>query len=164
MTDPTSTTARPDLAPTRDVVRALNTCIEVCTDGERGYAAAAADVRDPDLRELFLAKSKQRAEFVMALQAAIAKLGSFSENQGTLAGAVHRGWLNVRLAVEGKKEKIVVEEWVQGEDAALTAYAKAFESLPLDTLPGDVKELIRVQLHGLGEGLEEARSYYKKLH
>lgn len=162
MTD--STTTRPDLAPTRDVVRALNTCIEVCTDGERGYAAAAADVRDPDLRELFLAKSKQRAEFVMALQAAIAKLGAYSENQGSLAGAVHRGWLNLRLTVEGRKEKVVVEEWVQGEDAALEAYAKAFAALPPDTLPEDVKELIRVQLHALGEGIEQARAYYKKLH
>ena len=53
---------------------------------------------------------------------------------------------------------------VDSDVAALEAYAKAFAALPPDTLPDDVKELIRVQLHALGEGIEEARAYYKKLH
>ncbi len=149
---------RPDLAPTRDVVRALNSCIEACTDGERGYAAAAADVRAPELRELFLAKAKQRSDFVVALQKAIAKLGSYSENQGSVAGALHRGWLNARIAVEGRSDAIVLEEWVRGEENALLAYERAFREVPLPTLPDDVQALLREQLNAIRESLTTARA------
>lgn len=87
---------------TRAIARILNTCIEACTNGEKGYAVAAADVRDPVLKALFHDYSEQRAEFVRGLQIAVQELGAFPENRGTAGGTAHRGFMAVRRAVEGR--------------------------------------------------------------
>ena len=38
---------------TSNTFKTLDKCIEACTDGEKGYAIAAAGVRDPMLKALF---------------------------------------------------------------------------------------------------------------
>lgn len=119
--------------------RLLNTCIETCTDGEKGYASAAADVRDAALKAIFHAYSMQRADFVLALQAAIEKLGAIPVSEGTLRGAAHRGFMGVRMAIEGRPDSAIIGECERGERAALSAYDHACERTPLDQIPKDIR-------------------------
>ena len=100
-------------AEAQNIVFVLNKCIETSMDGEKGYAAAAADVRDPSLKSLLQQKSKERADFVRDLQSAIQKLGAFAENEGTARGTAHRGWMDVRLALGGRNDRVIVEEWAR---------------------------------------------------
>jgi uncharacterized protein (TIGR02284 family) len=158
-----STTATHDSAP-RDLVYLLNKCIEICTDGEKGYAAAAADVRDPALKSLFQQKSLERADFVQTLQAAITKLGAFAENEGTAKGTAHRGWMDVRLALEGRKDRVIVEEWARGEEGALNAYDKALSRAPLGALPPEIRSMIEAQYATIHAGVEEARQRLTTVH
>ncbi len=51
------------------VIVALNSCVEACIDGEKGYALAAANVRDPMLKVLLRRYAAQRAEFIADAQA-----------------------------------------------------------------------------------------------
>ena len=139
------------------VVFVLNTCIEVCMDREKGYAAAAADVRQPSLKAILHQKSKERAGFVLALQSAIQKLGAFAENEGTARGTAHRGWMDVRLALGGRNDRVIVEEWARGEQAALKAYEAAIVREPLGTLPKDVRALVQEQYAAIQAGFDEAR-------
>jgi uncharacterized protein (TIGR02284 family) len=147
-----------------DLVYLLNACIETCTDGEKGYAAAAADVRDPALKSLFQQKSLERADFVQALQAAISRLGAFPENEGTATGTAHRGWMDVRLALEGHKDRVIVEEWGRGEEGALKAYHKALSRTPLGTLPPEIRSMIEAQYVTIHAGVEEARRRLTTVH
>ena len=140
----TTTTTRP--TETKNILQALNACIETCTDGEKGYATAAADVRAPALKALFQEKSRERAVFVLDLQRAIEKLGGFAENQGTAKGTIHRGLLGVRLAMEGRTDDVVIEECLRGERAAADAYRRAFKTVPIDTLPHDIRKIVQTQL------------------
>jgi uncharacterized protein (TIGR02284 family) len=141
----------------RQVAIALNDCIEICTDGEKGYAIAAADVRHPGLKMLFQERSKERAEFVVALQAVLWRLGAYAENQGTAQGAARRGWMDVRLALEGQKDRIIVEEWVRGEQAAVNGFRKVFTRTPLDTFHSDVRRMLAGQYAAMQTGLGLAR-------
>lgn len=139
------------------LVFALNTCVEICTDAEKGYGAAAADVRDPDLKAFFLQRAQERSESVLALQEEIRKLGGFSENQGTALGTAHRGWTGLRLALEGRNDRFIVEEWVRGEEAALAGFNHAFRHAPLSELPLETRGLV-LQLYGsIQASLDEAR-------
>ena len=158
-----STTSTQQTDP-RDIIGALNKCIEICTDGEKGYAAAAADVRAPDLKALFQAKSKERADFVLALQAALQKLGAFSENEGTARGTAHRGWVGARLALEGRKDRVVVEECARGEQMALKAFEKALMRAPLVTLPQDLRTMLQHQYTAIKTGLEVVRQHLTTVH
>jgi uncharacterized protein (TIGR02284 family) len=108
-------------------ITALNRCIEACTDGEKGYGAAAADVRDPRLKSIMRSYEQQRADFVGELQRTIDALGADHENQGTLRGAIHRGFTGARLSLEGRNDEVVLEECVRGEGGALNTYDAALE-------------------------------------
>lgn len=142
--DDIESTTLPATDGMRRAIRALNACIEISTDGEKGYASAAADVRDRVLKALFMQYAKQRAEFVIALQDAIHLLGGSPENEGTLRGALHRGFLDARRALEGKGDRLVLIECERGERAALVAYERAFREV---TLGGGSPSV----LHLLGE-------------
>jgi uncharacterized protein (TIGR02284 family) len=134
-----------EVPATGKVIEMLNRLIQTCTDGEKGYAIAAADVREPNLKGLLFGYAKQRADFVAELQDAIAARGSLPENEGTARGTLHRGWVDVRLAVEGRTDAAVLEECLRGENAAKKSYEAAIASLSLDLLPSDVRRIVALQ-------------------
>jgi uncharacterized protein (TIGR02284 family) len=146
-------------AKPHDVIYVLNKCIEICTDGQKGYEVAAADARDATLKAFLHQKSEERAAFVVALQAAIQKMGAFPESQGTAKGTVHRGWMDVRLALEGHQDRFIVQEWARGEQAALDGYQKALSRAPLDTLPPDIRKMLQSQYAAIRAGVEAARRH-----
>jgi uncharacterized protein (TIGR02284 family) len=127
------------------VVHVLNRCIEMCMDGERGYAAAAADARDPSLKAMLQDLSNQRTSFVMGLQRAAQSLGAFPENQGSAAGLAHRGFMGLRRAVEGPTDRGVLEECARGEREALACYYEAVRDLSREVVPIAILQMIESQ-------------------
>ncbi len=147
------------VATLRDIVFALNQCIETCTDAERGYATASADVRNIELKRLFHDRSRQRTEFAIALQAMIASLGASPENQGTLKGAAHRAWIEVRRALDGKNDNLIVEECLRGEAASLDTYKQALKRAPLEDMPRSARDLVSSQV----KAIESSRDDLERL-
>ncbi|HSO39402.1 MAG TPA: PA2169 family four-helix-bundle protein [Labilithrix sp.] len=148
-TSPTSTNARALLS-------SINRCIEAAADAQKGYAVAAADVRDGALKTLFQLRSDERAAFVVALQRAVSELGGWPENQGTVEGALHRAWMEARLAVEGRLDRTVLLECERGERAGLKVYEAALwlaSSNP--DVPQRVRETIGSQLAAIRDALED---------
>ncbi|MFO0662904.1 MAG: PA2169 family four-helix-bundle protein [Polyangiaceae bacterium] len=143
-------------AESKDIIFALNTCIETNIDGEKGLSAAAADARAPELKDYLLLRAEERAGFVRELQSAIQQLDAFAENQGTARGIVHRGFTDIRLALEGHKDNVVVQEWIRGEKAALTGYERALRHAPLDTLPIQLRAMIQRQHAAIQTALGDA--------
>ena len=139
-----TTTQEHESENTKELVRALNKCIETCTDAEKGYGAAAADVRAPDLKSAFLDYAQQRGAFVLALQRAIQKLGASPENEGTLRGSLHRGWMTARRIVEGRNDHAIVESCVFGEQTTLHAYEAADRAVH-HPVPEEIRVLVREQ-------------------
>jgi uncharacterized protein (TIGR02284 family) len=129
---------------TRPVVKALNRLVEACTDAEKGYANAAANVRDPAMKTLFLRRAQQRMDFVVELQRTISTLGAGPENEGTIRGTLHRGVTEARLALEGRSDRIVIEECLRGEKNAQGVYEKALGAV------GDDAHLRSLVTHQLG--------------
>ena len=111
-------------------IEVLGELLEVCRDGEQGFQTAAEGVRDPQLQILFQTYSRQRQEFAVELQAEISRLGGDPERRGSVAGMLHRGWMNIRSAVAGG-DNAILGEAERGEDSARSAYEKAVaEGLP----------------------------------
>jgi uncharacterized protein (TIGR02284 family) len=124
---------------------ALNRLIETCKDGEKGYAIASADVRDPRARVLFERWSHERAQFAAALEEAVARLGGNAERNGSLGGALRRGWHDVRTALEGIDDRGVCDGCEQAEERAIRNYEEALRA----GLPSDLVILIRAQLDAI---------------
>jgi len=123
-------------------IGALKDIIEVCRDGEQGYAVAARDVQDSWLVQLFWSYSNQRARFAVALEYELQKLGAQADSKQTMAGWIHRKWLEVRTSLDHGAAIGVLLECERGENAARAKYEKAL-SIPL---PQRVQEVLLDQL------------------
>jgi len=121
----------------------INDIIETLKDGQQGFRAAAEDVQSSDLKTLFSRYSLQRSQFAGELQTIVQSQGeSEPETKGSIAGAVHRGWIDLKAALTNKDEHAILAECERGEDFAVSAYEKAIND---ESLPADVRETLRAQ-------------------
>jgi uncharacterized protein (TIGR02284 family) len=118
-------------------LKTLNDLIEVLKDGEQGFTTAATDVKVADLSLVFTRYAVQRAEFAAELQARVLALGADVETSGSIAGSIHRGWINLKSALSSNDPHAVLAEAERGEDTAVAAYRKALDQ-DLDSSTRDV--------------------------
>jgi uncharacterized protein (TIGR02284 family) len=126
-----------DNEKTLDVLREL---IEVCKDGETGYAHAAGIVTDSNLKSYFQTQSLERARFVQDLRHTAKALGEKPEIAGSTAGALHRLWFETKADL-GLGDQAILNSVEQGEDRAKHAYEKALQ----DEFAPDVRTLLQQQ-------------------
>lgn len=124
-----------------DVISTLNGLIETNKDGQQGFQDSADGVERSDLKSFFYEASQQRAQFAGELQSLVRELGGDPENSGSVAGAIHRGWINIKAAVTGKDEQAILNEAERGEDVAVKAYKDALEQ----NLPANVSSILQNQ-------------------
>ena len=77
-----------------NVVSVLNDLIETSKDGEKGFRAAAEDTKNSELQAVFLRRAQDCTISAADLQQLVAKYGGKPDVGGSVAGAVHRGWMN----------------------------------------------------------------------
>jgi conserved hypothetical protein len=124
-----------------NVISTLNGLIETCKDGQEGFQQAAEGVQNSDLKSAFYEYAQQRAQFAGELQSAVRELGGDPENSSSLAGMLHRGWINIKSAVTGQDDKAILSEAERGEDSAKNMYSEALEQ----ELPANIRSIVERQ-------------------
>jgi len=120
----------------------LNNLIETLKDGQEGFKQAAEGVSDPKLKSLFRDYSDQRSRFATVLQSEARRQGETEpETTSSAAGALHRGWINLKSAITGGDEHAILAECERGEDSAVEEYKKALD----DALSPAARELVSLQ-------------------
>jgi uncharacterized protein (TIGR02284 family) len=137
-----------------DVISTLNNLIETCRDGQTGFHSAAEGVMDSKLKSLFGQYSQQRAQFVGELQGEVRRLGGDPQNTGSVAAALHRGWMDIKSAVTGKDEHRILEECERGEDSAVRNYEDALTQ----NLPPEVMSVVQRQYKDIREAHDRIRN------
>lgn len=143
---------------TDKAVSILNDLIQTCRDGEEGFKTAADGVQDSNLKSLFTQYSQQRANFARVLEEEVVRLGAKPEERGSVSGALHRGWINIKAAVTGKSDDAIISEAERGEDVAKEAYQKALnQALPVSALSVVQQQATQVlEAHDRVRALEKA--------
>jgi uncharacterized protein (TIGR02284 family) len=127
-------------------VDVLNDLLEVTRDGQKGFERAAAEVEEPAVKSLLGECASSCRSGAQELATEVRRLGGDPDASGSVAGALHRGWVNVKSAVTGHDTKAVLSECERGEDYAKAKYANALEE---QDLPADVRSLIQHQYQGV---------------
>jgi uncharacterized protein (TIGR02284 family) len=125
----------------KDVASYLNSLVQICRDGEKGFEWAAQNVQDAQLRTLFRDLAAQRGQFAVELENEVVRLGEVPETEGSMMGALHRGWLNLKNAVAGNDDAAIISEAERGEDAAVDAYRDNLEK----AMPESTRALVARQ-------------------
>lgn len=113
--------------------------LETLRDGQFGFEEAADKLDSPVLRNEFRGFAAQRARMAEQLLEAAGRFGVTDEG-GTAAGALHRGWMALKDAVTAG-DHAIVEAAVTGEDHAVSEYEEALE----ENLPSDLDAVVRAQ-------------------
>jgi len=125
----------------KDIRSTMNDLIETNKDGEEGFRACAEHVKDSELRTMFNEYSLQRSRFAGDLQAEVLNLGTEPEKSGSTAGAIHRGWIELKGKIAGYDNHAILEECERGEDSAIKNYRDALSK----DLPNNLKQIIQAQ-------------------
>lgn len=113
----------------KDQTNIIDDLIETLKDGQEGFKQAAETVKDPQLKSLFDEYSRQRARFATELQSEARSMGeSKPETSGSAAGALHRGWINLKSAVTSGDDHAILAECERGEDSAVEEFKKALNN------------------------------------
>jgi uncharacterized protein (TIGR02284 family) len=124
-----------------NTISTLNNLIETCKDGQEGFKQAAEAIQRSDVKTAFYEFGQQRAQFAGELQGLVRELGGDAETTSSTAGALHRGWINIKSAITGQDDAAILNEAERGEDVAVNAYKKALE----ENLPANVQTIVQQQ-------------------
>lgn len=137
-----------------NAISTLNNLIETCKDGEQGFKTAAEGLTAPDIKSQFLQYSRERAQMTSELQAEVRRLGGDPERSGSMAGALHRGWLDIKSVVTGKDDYAILAEAERGEDVAKNAYESALQ----EPLPASAQILVQQQAAKIRQAHDDVRT------
>ena len=111
-------------------------------DSEEGYRAAAEDTRDSELQRAFRDLSDERRGFADEIDRLIRQHGGQPTTRGgSLAGAAHRMFMDLRTAMSGSDRNAVLTEVARGEGVAEAAYDSALRA----ELPSEIKQIVQRQ-------------------
>ncbi|WP_051360057.1 ferritin-like domain-containing protein [Adhaeribacter aquaticus] len=138
-----------DMNQDNKAIKAITDLLETAKDGMKGYETAAESVENPQVKAELSRLSQQRAAFVNELESCANQFG-FSANQNTTvesvamdaAGAVHRGWINLKSAITGNSSQAILSECENGDAAALKTYEEALSNT---SLPTEVRNVVEKQ-------------------
>jgi uncharacterized protein (TIGR02284 family) len=128
-----------------DDAKAAKELVETLKDGERGFAAAAEKLRDgehPEWATTLQRFSEQRAGFWREIVDLGHAYGDDVDESGTVAAAVHRGWIALKDALTGDDAEAVLKAAVTGEDHAVSEYEDAVK---MDLSAGFREVVVRQQ-------------------
>ena len=104
--------------------------IQTLEDGKDGYSKGADKLDELDetsLAATFREFAEQRTRFADELQSMAATYGDDVDRSGSVAAAVHRGWMTLKEALSSSDAKAILDVAKQGEDHAVGEFDKAVD-------------------------------------
>src|SRR5680860_592529 len=116
----------------------LEDLIQTLEDGRKGFEQAADHLDGTaagGVTDRMRTFSEQRADFSSELRSIATMQGFEIDDKGSVAGAMHRGWIGLKDALTGDDPSAVLGAAESGEDHAVSEYEQALEK----DLPTDVR-------------------------
>ena len=140
-------------------ISVLNDLIEYCKDGQHGYHTAAQDVKNTELKSLFNTYAQQRAEFASQLREQVRTLGGDPDKSGSVTGALHRTFIDIKSVVSSGDEGSILAECDRGDSAAEEKYDEALRA----SLPQGVMQVVRKQHDEVRTARNQIRSLKERM-
>lgn len=133
---------------TETIGNKLNTLLEKTYDAEKGYKKAAENTENSVLESFFNKKTKQRYDFGHQLKTEITNFGETIDKGGSVTGAAHRAWMDVKSLFASDDEEAILEEVIRGEKAAIDDYKEVLSetNLPPSTATLLTQQMNQIQL------------------
>ncbi len=138
----------------KEVISVLNDLIETSKDGEKGFQECAENIQSIQLKSLFNQRAQECAAAAADLQQLARDLGGDPEKKSSVAGALHRRWVDRKSLLTGKDDEAILNECERGEDVALKRYKEALE----EDLPASIRMVVEKQWQGVKRNHDQVKS------
>jgi len=135
---------------TEEVGDKLNDLLEKTYDAEKGFKKAAEHTDNAPLQSYFQRKAQERYDFGHELKSEIKTFGQEVDKGGSLAGAAHRTWMDVKAFFSADDAESMLEEAIRGEKAAIEEYEDVLKET---SLPSTTSALLAKQKLKIADGL-----------
>lgn len=139
----------------RKLVDQLEEILEKNRDAQKGYAKAAENADNSNLKAYFNTKSRERSSFNDSLKRELVTSYDEIDDDGSFTGTMHRAWMDVKSFFSGDNDESMLEEAIKGDKAAVDEYEEVLED---ETLPISVADVIREQLIKIRTDLNKVKS------
>jgi uncharacterized protein (TIGR02284 family) len=136
----------------RETTKLVQDLISTNIDSQRGLQEAAEHCDELSVRSMFQDLSTQRYQNAMELEDVVATTGEKPVESGTITGAAHRTWMNLRSAFGGGTGAML-DEAEKGEDHIRDQYRTAATKCP----NGPLRDLINRQLTSIEQSHDRVR-------
>ncbi len=111
-----------------DTIKEVQKLIEINIDSAKGFSEAAKNIENSTVAHYFRECGVRRERYASELQQHVARSGTKPEESGSLKGAVHRWWLDLRGTIQNGNEHAVLAEAERGEDAIKERYENVLKA------------------------------------
>ena len=140
-----------------DTTAVLEDLIQTLEDGKKGFEQTADHLEtqaDRSVTEKMRQFAQQRASFSTELRSLASQHGFTINEEGSLTGTMHRGWMGLKDALTGDDASAVLGAAETGEDHAVSEYEQALEM----ELPTEVRSVIERQATEVRRAHDEVRN------
>lgn len=138
-------------------VSTLNDLLQITNDRIEGFNKVEDKVWEkyPNLKSDYTRMVDQSQNMKLELKRLISERSGDADDSTTVAGALHRTWIDVKNAFSGDNAESTLENVTFGESAAIEAYEKALDS---GDLCPESSRVVQDQLHSLKSSYEKFRN------
>lgn len=145
----------------QDTIDKLQKLIRANIDSYDGFREAAKELKDKKISALFTELGDQRSAMATKLQKTIEFNGKEAEEDGSVAAATHRIWLNIRSKITGSDSYAILAEAERGEDHIKAAYEEVLKETAGSAMNDVLTDQYRVVKAG-HDKVRALRDSYKK--
>lgn len=132
----------------------LNDLLEKNYDAEKGFKKAAENAEHTGLKSYFSNKAQERYNFGHQLKTELKNFGQEPDKGGSVTGAAHRTWMEVKSWFSADDDESMLEEAIRGEKASVDEYN---EVLNETALPESTQQLLKTQRDTIVRGLSNIK-------
>jgi len=143
----------PDATLAPSTAERLQDLVKVNIDSAKGFREACDSVDDVSFQTLFLDLANERDRFADELGRHLRAEHEIPPDRGTLAGVLHRWWIDARSKFTDGDLHAVLAEAVRGEEAIKERYEKALE----ETVGSPVHDILAGQFDAIRAGHDRMR-------
>lgn len=144
------------MATTENATGVINDLIEINNDRVAGFEKVIADINDVniDLKTLFQGYAEQSRKNGQELAAIVGSVEKV-ETGNSVAGTLHRAWIDVKSLFGGSDRASILSEAERGEDAIKKAYKDALSS---SELPSSAVETVSSQAQKINAAHDQIKA------
>lgn len=143
-------------------ISAINSLIEINNDRIEGYATAAVETDEEDLKTIFHQLAETSRKFNSELVFEVNKLNGTPIEGTSTIGKFFRVWMDMKTALTQHDRKFILESCAYGEEIALEAYGIAL-SRDLKDLSLEIQGIVQQQKEILKKDSDKINLMVKQL-